>query len=51
LVEVEIARQFPFFESRQALAEIRNLLGLVTGVTHRAMSFIEKILNLKERKD
>jgi hypothetical protein len=46
----EIARQLPFFESHQASAEIRNLLGLVTGVTPRAVSLIEKLLNIKERK-
>jgi hypothetical protein len=51
LVEVEIAREIPFFESRQTSAEIRNQLGLVTGVTPRAVSLIEKFLDLKERKD
>jgi hypothetical protein len=51
LVKVEIARQLPFFESRQALAEIRNLLGIVTGVTPHGVSLIEKLFNIKERKD
>jgi hypothetical protein len=50
LVEVEIARQLPFYKSHQASAEIHNLLGLVTGVTPRDVSLIEKIFNLKERK-
>jgi hypothetical protein len=50
LVEVEIARQLPFLEIRQSSTEIRNLLGIVMGVTHRAVSLIEKLLNLRERK-
>jgi hypothetical protein len=48
LVEVEISRQLPFFETHQASAEIHNLLGLVMGVTPRTVSLIEKLLNLKE---
>jgi hypothetical protein len=51
LVQLEIARQLPFFDSHQASAEICNLLGLVMGVPPRAVSLIEKLLNLKERKD
>jgi hypothetical protein len=52
LVEVEIARQqLPFFESYQASAEIRNILGLLMGLTPRAVSLIENLINLKERKD
>jgi hypothetical protein len=50
-VEVEIARPLPFFESHQVSEEIRNLLGLVTGVAHCTVSLIEKLLNLKERKN
>jgi hypothetical protein len=51
LVKVEIARQLPLFKIGQALSEIRNLLGLVTGMMHRSVSLIEKLLNIKERKD
>jgi hypothetical protein len=50
LVEVEITRQLPFFESHQASAEICSQLGLVTGVTPHAISLLEKLLNVKERK-
>jgi hypothetical protein len=51
LVEVEIARKLPFFESRQTSAEIHNLLNIVTGATPRAVSLIENLLNIKEHKD
>jgi hypothetical protein len=44
---VEIARQLPFFESRQASTDIRILLDLVTGVTPRTVSLIWKHFNLK----
>jgi hypothetical protein len=50
LVKLEIARQLPFFESRQVSAEIHNLVGLMKGVATCAVSLIEKLLNLKERK-
>jgi hypothetical protein len=45
IVEVQIARNFPLFESRQAAAEIRNLLGNVSVMSSRAANLIRKLLN------
>jgi hypothetical protein len=44
IVKVQIARNLPVFESRQADAEIRNLLGNVSGVSSRAANLIRKLL-------
>jgi hypothetical protein len=51
IVEVQIARNLPVFESRQAAAEIRNLLGNVSGVSSRAANLIHKLLNPNLRQD
>jgi hypothetical protein len=45
IVEVQIARNLPVFESRHAAAEIHNLLGNVSGVSSRASNLIRKLLN------
>jgi hypothetical protein len=51
IVEVQIARNLPVFESRQGAAEIRNLLGNVSGVSSRAANLIRKLLNPNLRRD
>jgi hypothetical protein len=51
IVEVQIARNLPVFESRQAAAEIRNLLGNVSGVSSRVANLIRKLLNPNLRQD
>jgi hypothetical protein len=50
LVEVEIARQLPFFESRQALAEIRNLLGPLAPCPSLKSFSISKSANIQAKK-
>jgi hypothetical protein len=51
IVEAQIARNLPVFESGQAAAEICNLLGNVSGVSSWASNLIHKLLNPNLRQD
>jgi hypothetical protein len=51
IVEPQISRNLTVFESRQAAAEIHNLLGNVSGVSSRATNLIHKLLNPNLHQD
>jgi hypothetical protein len=51
IVEVQVARNLPVFESRQAAAGIRNLLGNVSGVSTWAATLVLKLLNPNLHQD
>jgi hypothetical protein len=48
MVQSQIQRQLPIYESLQASAQIHGLIGRVTGITSITANFVHKLINPRQ---